>query len=196
MNLLRSVFALLALGLFVVPSVSAQELALGENRERPILTEAFVLGGLGNGDIEFGGSEVPLDLDPTTGFGVRAEARFIPYLGIGLGAAFSWLRPTGPRDTMFNVDLSLHLRPHLYIMQDSDLSLEIYALLPFGFSRQTNGDGANGFHAGALLGGRAVIGKRLGFFGEIGYQRTQVWPDGGSIAIGQVRLHLGVSYAF
>lgn len=176
--------------------------------------EGYFLSGFGDGEFGDGdGADESVDLDPTLGFGLRGEAFLHEYFALGGGAEFSWFRPDNG-NSAFHFDLSINLRPRFLLFGDGNMALELYALVPIGFSRtagwevdtvvgEIDFDPMIGWHIGAGAGTRLRI-DRFAAFAEIGWRRTQVFGDVQIPVLGerdteflanQFRFHLGASIA-
>lgn len=197
---------LLALGLSLFGTAVASADAKGA-------VEAYFLSGFGDGEFD-GTVDVPLlgerdfsgdiRLDPTLGFGLRGESFVHDYFAVGGGAEFSWYRPDDG-DSVFHLDLSINLRPRYLLFGDGNMALEIYALVPIGFSRLASRDVQGlsgeeeidamlGWHIGASAGARLRI-NRFAIFSDVGWRRTQLFDDDLQFLANQFRFHLGASVA-
>ena len=142
--------------------------------------------------------------DPGFGFGVRVERRVLDFLALGgMFEMLAW-RLDGDDDREFFIDADVFARLPLDIDLSGDLGLEIYALLPVGFTAAFQDENdrsrrALGVNLG-LLGGAMVSFDTFGLFAEFGFRHHSVFDDveGRDFRLGltQVAFNLGGSVAF
>tara|TARA_B100001750_G_scaffold247268_1_gene272433 strand:+ start:2409 stop:3053 length:645 start_codon:yes stop_codon:yes gene_type:complete len=130
------------------------------------------------GTLDFGGDA---DMDPGFGFGLRAERRVADFLALGgLFEMLAW-KLDGDDDREFFVDVDVFAKVPFEVPLTNSMALEVYALLPFGFTGafQNEGDeseSAFGLNLG-LLGGAMLILDSFGFFVELGFRHHSVFGE-------------------
>ncbi|MCB9603255.1 MAG: outer membrane beta-barrel protein [Sandaracinus sp.] len=175
---MRNPMALLALVLVsALPSLaSAQSLsayfALGAGGELHVDTDDGPFGI--DGDFE-------ADLDPSLGAGVRLDVPVASIVSVGgLFEMGGYKVDDTDRDAdlYFDFDLYAKIGPRFDV--SGDLDLEVYGLLPFGFSifRPDDDDSDNMFGINLGFGGGAALYMgRFAFFAEIGMRHRRVYDE-------------------
>jgi hypothetical protein len=202
---MRNPAALLAL---VLVSASLPSLASAQRNDGARFSAYFALGAGGEADIEsdgpFGLGDFEADLDATLGFGLRFEkpiASIVSLGGLFEMGGYKFDDVDRDADLYFDFDVYAKIGPRLDI--NNDLDLEVYGLLPFGFTifRPDGGDddamfGLNfGFGGGAAL----YVGS-FGFFAEIGMRHRRVYDEQNNtdirLATTQAMLNFGGTIVF
>lgn len=206
--------AVLLVALVFLPSLaSAQDDVI--QRDNDIrLAAHFALGFGGDADWRTGSIGDSVSLDPTVGFGARAEIPVLGYLALGGMFEGRGFQPVSSaffspeRYWVFDIDALVRVR-YLFTLVEGALILEPYLALPIGFTVGNLPDvggplGAEkawpGFNVGAMLGAYFHTSARLGVLFELGYRHheafTNFGPDGtsASLATNQFAMNIGLSY--
>ena len=152
------------------------------------------------------------DLDPSVGFGVRAERRIMDF--IALGGLFEMVAvkaDNGPLfaeyDRDFLLDFDLFAKVLVEFSLKQGMGLELYGLLPFGFSVGLADDiplvdedvTGFGINLGAL-GGAMLVFEKFGIFTELGFRHHSLWDEFRNVdyhlGITQVAWNFGASVTF
>lgn len=206
--------SLLLAGVLLAPSLAsaqmqhdrhmriAAHLALGLAGEY----DASASSGLGSG------STGDSNLEPSVGFGLRAEMPVLDFLSVGGMFEAITYEPDvrgSEREWAFNFDLLLRLR-YMFEVIRGDLFLEPYLALPVGFTLGVLpliGDDSDsawpGWNIGALAGLAILTASRLGGFIELGWRHFDIYnsdrvPVVGDvdyqITVNELALNLGVMF--
>lgn len=204
---LLALVAGLTLTLFTPTRASAQRLGghflLGLGGEGTVTTSTEL------GDVEGG----EWSLDPTLGFGLRADFPLHDFVLLGAlfqGAAFD---PDGRTDAQWMFDFDLVAKVRYAIELGDGLALEPYGAIPFGFTladmfdpEQLLDDDARSLWPGWNLGVLAGLNLLFGAFGayfELGWHHHQVYRgyDGAlgadvdvKVVVNQFVMHLGAMF--
>ena len=179
---MRNPAALLAL---VLVSASLPSLASAQRNDGARFSAYFALGAGGELDGEtdgpFGFGDYEIDLDPTLGFGLRFEKPIASIVSLGGLFEMGGYKADGAdrnADLYFDFDVYAKIGPRLDI--NNNLDLEVYGLLPFGFSvyrpDADNSDALFGLNFG-FGGGAALYVGSFGFFAEIGMRHRRVYDE-------------------
>lgn len=163
--------------------------------------QPYFLLGFG-GEADAGGASG--DLDPTVGLGARFEAPVYDYIVVGglLEWATFKLDLVDDRDHLLDIDAFVKGR---YVLDAGGMPLELYALLPVGFSAAffdsaLADDTAIGWNLGLMFGGTLFVSDSIGVFAEIGFMHHGLTLDTGAgevdVDANQARLNLGAAFAF
>lgn len=205
--------ALAGAALLVLPAPCA---AQGGAPRDPRLTLAghFALG-LG-GDAVFDVHDTTLgdvstSLDPTVGFGARADYGVLDVLAIGaLFQALAFNRDVRDAGSDWTFDFAGYVRLRWAIEVAEGTFLEPYALFPLGFGfvmgddldRGSGDEPWPGFYTGALAGVSLMTSAHVGGFVELGWEHHEFWTSARAPIVGnydvtvyanQFALHLGAS---
>lgn len=146
------------------------------------------------------------DLDPSIGFGVRVERRLADWMA--LGGMFEMLaaKRDGVDDRFFFLDADIFAKVMHEIELSGSMGLEIYGLVPFGFTigldgDDTFGDEVRGFGLNTgLLAGAMLILDHVGIIVEMGFRHRSVWDEVNGrdwrLGVTQFAMNFGVSAAF
>jgi hypothetical protein len=179
---MRNPAALLAL---VLVSASLPSLASAQRNDGARFSACFALGAGGEADVEtdgpFGLGDFEADLDATLGFGLRFEkpiASIVSLGGLFEMGGYKFDDVDRDADLYFDFDVYAKIGPRLDI--NNDLDLEVYGLLPFGFSifrpDEDDSDAMFGLNFG-FGGGAALYVGSFGFFAEIGMRHRRVYDE-------------------
>lgn len=166
-------------------SVWDEQPSRGRESRGPSASLYFALGAGGELDVE---TDAPLglgdyspDLDPTLGFGLRIEVPILSILSVGgLFEMGGYKADDVDReaDLYFDFDVFAKIGPTLELSQDLDL--EIYGIVPFGFSiyrpDADDIDALKGLNFG-FGGGAALYLGKFAFFAEIGMRHRRVYDE-------------------
>jgi len=145
-----------------------------------------------------GPGEEEFDLDPGIGFGLRVERRLADWMA--LGGMFEMLaaKADGVDDRFFFLDLDVFAKVMHEIELSGSMGLEVYGLIPFGFTIGLDGDDTFGDEVRAfglntgLMAGAMLILDHVGLIVEMGFRHRSVWDESDSV-FGDVDVRLGVN---
>jgi len=195
-------FALSALALAsLVTSASAEAQSVDRFRSSDTrLTGYFALTACCEGQLVNldGPGDEEFDLDPGIGFGLRVEKSLADWLA--LGGMFEMLaaKADGVDDRFFFMDFDVFAKVMYEIDLSGSMGLEIYGLVPFGFTIGLDGDDTFGDEVRAfglntgLMAGAMLILDHVGLIVEMGFRHRSVWDEYDSV-FGDVDVRLGVS---
>jgi hypothetical protein len=160
-------------------------LASAQRNDGARFSAYFALGAGGEADVEtdgpFGLGDFEADLDATLGFGLRFEkpiASIVSLGGLFEMGGYKFDDVDRDADLYFDFDVYAKIGPRLDI--NNDLDLEVYGLLPFGFSifrpDEDDSDAMFGLNFG-FGGGAALYVGSFGFFAEIGMRHRRVYDE-------------------
>jgi len=162
--------------------VSFSSLASAQDPADANQLSAYFVGGAG-GDARFDGPGLGVDVDLDAALGIGARAGFSVADFLVIGGLLEW-RAFGrdgvdDRDHVFDFDGFAKGRHILEIKQD--IALEIYGLIPFGFSAgsfdELDGPWV-GFNLGFLAGAMLMLKNKVGAFFESGVRHHHLYqPD-------------------
>jgi hypothetical protein len=199
--------------LSVLPSAaSAQEDVLMRDNDIRLAAH-FALGVGGDADARSGALATSTSLDPTLGFGVRAEIPVLGYLALGGMFESRGFQPTASlffspeRYWVFDFDAIVRVR-YLFTVVEGAIILEPYLAVPHRLHprqppRRRRPLGAEdawpGFNVGAMLGAYLHTSARLGVLLELGFRHHEAFTNnndgsGVSLATNQFALNVGLSY--
>lgn len=204
--------ALVLVAFFLPTSADAQM----EDEQHLRISAHLALGFAGEGDLDVhsdaGSIEGDGDLDPSIGFGLRAEHPIFDFLSVGgMFEALSFLIdvPEAEREWAFDFDVFVRVR-YLFEVVRGEVFLEPYALLPIGFTfawlddpgALERGDEAwPGWNTGALAGIAVITSSRFVGFLELGWRHLELYNQdqpagidlGLAITTNELALNVGAS---
>lgn len=151
------------------------------------------------------------DLDPGIGFGLRVERRVADWLAIGGLFEFMAAKSDGVDDRFFFIDADIFGKVMHEFQLSSSMGLEVYGLVPFGFTAGIDGDETFGYDVRAfglntgLLAGAMLLLEHFGIVFEMGFRHHTVWDEadfgGGAtrdvrLGVNQFAMNFGVSVTF
>lgn len=158
-----------------------------------------------------GPGEANFDLDPGIGFGLRVERRVADYLAIGGLFEMMAAKADGVDDRFFFLDADLFGKILYELELSSSMGLELYGLIPFGFTAGIDGNDtfgdevrAFGLNTGFLVGAMLLL-EHFGIVLEMGVRHRSVWDEvegllGATtdvrLGVTQFAMNFGVSVAF
>lgn len=146
-----------------------------------------------------GPDEADFDLDPGIGFGVRVERRVADWLAIGGMFEFMAAKADGVDDRFFFIDADIFGKVLYELELSSSMGLELYGLIPFGFTAGIDGDETFGDEVRAfglntgLLAGAMLLLEHFGVFVEIGMRHHSVWDEADFGVLGNRDVRLGTT---
>ncbi len=146
-----------------------------------------------------GPDEGQFDLDPGIGFGIRVERRLADWMA--LGGMFEMLaaKADGVDDRFFFLDADIFAKVLHEIELSGSMGLEVYGLIPFGFTAGLDGDDTFGDEVRAfglntgLLAGAMLILDSVGLMVELGFRHRSVWDEVDTFLGGRRDVRLGVT---
>jgi len=146
-----------------------------------------------------GPSEGEFDLDPGIGFGLRAERRVANWLAVGGLFELLAAKIDGVDDRFFFIDADLFGKVMYELQLSGSMSLEVYGLIPFGFTAGLDGDETFGDEVRAfglntgLLAGAMLLLEHFGIVLEMGLRHRSVWDEIDTFLIGRRDVRLSVT---
>lgn len=145
-----------------------------------------------------GPGEGEFDLDPGIGLGLRVERRLADWLALGGMFELLAAKADGVDDRFFFMDFDLFGKVMHEIELSGSMGLEVYGLIPFGFTIGLDGDDTFGDEVRAfglntgLMAGAMLILDHFGIIVELGFRHRSVWDEVDSI-FGNADVRLGVT---
>lgn len=184
----RTVF-FAALALLSIPVLGGSRASAQTAEDRDLRLGAHLALGLGgDADLFLDGRKGSAALDPTVGFGLRAELPILDFVSIGglfEALTFEFDSDTLGRDREWAFDFDAFVRLRYVIeLPDAGLFLEPYVLLPLGFSFSMLDDPDGevgddeawpGWNTGVLAGLSVLTSSGLGGFVELGWRHREVY---------------------
>jgi hypothetical protein len=160
-----------------------------------------------------GPGEADVELDPGVGFGLRVERRLADWMALGGMVEMLAAKVDGVDDRFFFLDADIFAKVMYEIELSGSMGLEVYGLIPFGFTIGMDGDETFGDEVRAfglntgLLAGAMLILDHFGIIVEMGFRHRSVWDEydfgffGGGVqdvrlGVTQFAMNFGVSAAF
>jgi hypothetical protein len=146
----------------------------------------------------FGGVSQGVELAATVGLGGRVEYPVWDYIEVGADLSWAALKfefPGADRSHVLDFDPFVKGR---YVFEVAGMPMEIYALVPIGYSHFFADQGSNepGWNIGFLAGAELLLTDWIGVFAELGFKHHEFYPDGtNDIKTTQGRMHLGAVFA-
>lgn len=147
-----------------------------------------------DGDFDF-----DAELDPGIGFGLRVERRVADWLAIGGMFEFMADKIDGVDDRFFFVDVDAFAKVLYELELSSSMGLEVYGLIPFGFTAGLDGNDTFGDEVRAfglntgLMAGAMLLLEHFGIVLEMGFRHRSVWDEADAGVGGNRDVRLGVT---
>ncbi len=146
-----------------------------------------------------GPDEGEFDLDPGIGFGLRVERKVADWLAIGGLFEMLAAKADGVDDRFFFIDADIFGKVMYEAQLSGSMGLELYGLIPFGFTVGMDGDDTFGDEVRAfglntgLLAGAMLLLDGFGIFVELGFRHRSVWDEVDTFLGGARDVRLGVT---
>ncbi|MBO6934727.1 MAG: hypothetical protein JJ863_07125 [Deltaproteobacteria bacterium] len=146
-----------------------------------------------------GPDEIDFDLDPAIGFGLRVERKVADWLAIGGMFEFVAAKADGVDDRFFFIDADIFGKVLYELQLSSSMGLELYGLIPFGFTAGIDGDETFGDEVRAfglntgLMAGAMLLLQHFGIVFEMGMRHHSVWDEADFGVLGNRDVRLGVN---
>jgi len=162
-------------------------------------------------DLDGPADDFEFDLDPGIGFGIRVERRVADWLAIGGMFEMMAAKVDGVDDRFFFIDADIFGKVMYEIELSGSMGLEVYGLIPFGFTAGLDGDETFGDEVRAfglntgLLAGAMLMLEHFGIMFEMGFRHHSIWDEadlgiGGNrdvrLGTNQFAMNFGASVTF